>query len=53
MDRLGVNSSDEEYHSPDERDDVWIHHRDIGVGAFGVVKLFINQVRPSREELAV
>ena len=40
-----THSSDEDYHSPDEKDDVWVHHKDIGVGGFGIVKLFVNQVR--------
>ena len=37
-------SSDEEYHSPAEREDTWAHSKDIGFGGFGVVKLFVNQV---------
>jgi hypothetical protein len=37
-------SSDEEYHSPDEKADLWAHQKDIGVGGFGIVKLFMNKV---------
>ena len=40
-----MSSGDEEFHSPDELEDVWVHDKDIGVGGFGVVKLFVNQVR--------
>lgn len=37
-------SSDDEFHSPDEREDRWVHQKDIGVGGFGIVKLFVNKV---------
>ena len=40
-----MSSGEEEFHSPEEREDVWTHHKDIGFGGFGVVKLFVNQVR--------
>ena len=38
-------SSEEEFHSPDEREDSWVFQKDIGVGGFGIVKLFLNEVR--------
>jgi len=38
-----MHSSDE-YHSPEEKEDMWNHVEDIGVGGFGVVKLFVNKV---------
>lgn len=38
------NSSGEEFHSPDEKEDLWMLQKDIGIGGFGVVKLFMNEV---------
>ena len=32
-------SSEDEFHSPDEKEDSWLHQKDIGVGGFGIVKL--------------
>ncbi len=45
MEEQGVTSSGDEYHSPDEKEDAWVHEREIGVGGFGVVKLFANKVK--------
>lgn len=41
-------SSDEEFLSPDEKEDLWTYQKDIGVGGFGIVKLFVNKVRAHR-----
>ena len=37
-------SSEDEFHSSDEKEDLWVHQKDIGVGGFGIVKLFVNKV---------
>ncbi len=45
-DRYSPPSTESEgsYHSA-HGDEVWVHERNIGTGGFGVVKLFVNQVR--------
>ena len=41
----GGFDSDDDYYSPSEEGSPWVLEREIGKGGFGLVKLYINQVK--------